>query len=115
VTVKDKVGRRRYIAFRVETESRPSRDEMAEAIRRAAGPPEEGVEGPRLVVWTPRGGLVRCAHTAKEQTIALLRGIDQVAGREARVETLGTSGTIRRARRKYLEGEKSGRLREASK
>jgi len=104
VTVKDRVGRQRYIAFRVESRRTPSQTDLADALRAAAAAlPAES--RPRLVLWRDGQGLVRCPHTAKEPTIALVRGITAVGGQAVTVQTLGTSGTIRRARRKYLEPE----------
>jgi len=101
MTVKDKVGRQRYVAFRVRSRQPLSRAEIGEAIRRAVAPPEAA--RPTLILWRDGLGLVKCAHTAKEATIALLRSLDTAAGAPITVETLGTSGTIRRARAKYLE------------
>jgi len=47
-------------------------------------------------------GLVRCTNLDKPRAIERLRGLDAIAGEPVRVVTLGTSGTIRRARAKYL-------------
>jgi RNase P/RNase MRP subunit POP5 len=47
-------------------------------------------------------GLVRCTHRQKEATIDALRAIRVIAGVAVQVTTLGTSGTIRAATRKYL-------------
>ena len=101
MTVKDRVGRQRYIAFRVVSPRPVSKGEMGEAIRRAAAPAEAGRL--TLILWRDGLGLVKCPHTAKEATIALLRGLITAGTAPIRVETLGTSGTIRRARAKYLD------------
>ena len=102
MVVKDRVGRNRYIAFRIEGRRRVTPPEFTEALRGAAAS-VPAPERPRLVLLAGDRGLVRCRHTAKEATIALLRAVTKAGGGPVRVETLGTSGTIRRARRKYLE------------
>ncbi|MEK6851201.1 MAG: hypothetical protein AABY30_01540, partial [Candidatus Thermoplasmatota archaeon] len=61
---------------------------------RSAGP-----EALRLVEYDGARGLVGCAHTAKDETIAFLNALTIGV---SRVRTTGTSGTIRRARQKYL-------------
>lgn len=55
-----------------------------------------------LIEFDGTHGIVRCPHTAKEATIALLAGMDRVGDVPVDVETLGTSGTIRRCRAKFL-------------
>jgi len=87
--------RYRYIAFRVEAARIFSEDEIREALRTLSG-------RPRLVHFRQDGGLVRCVHTEKEATIASLRGLGSIAGEPVRVATLTTSGTIRKALRRYL-------------
>ena len=47
-------------------------------------------------------GLVRTTHLTKDAAIRAMVAIDTVAGERVRVTTVGTSGTIRAATRKYL-------------
>ncbi len=64
---------------------------------------DTGVVKPWLTVFEHNMGILRCAHWGKDAAIRLLRSIDTM-GREARpvrVRTLGTSGTIRTAKRKF--------------
>ena len=82
--------RDRYIAFSVSPPVDRSR--LLAALRSAS--PEL-----RLVEYDGARGLVGCAHTDKDDAIAFLNG---VAIGQSRVRTTGTSGTIRKARRKYL-------------
>lgn len=99
--VKDRVGRNRYVAFRVEGGAALSRDQVIEALREAAhGLPEDA--RPWLIRWRGGEGVVRCGHRHKETVLDLLRSLRRIGGREVRVETLGTSGTVRKAVRKYL-------------
>ncbi len=73
-----------------------------QALREASlGLPE--ASRPWLVALEGGQGIVRCPHTAKEEAIRMLQGIRRVGGAPVRVRTLGTSGTIRRARRKYMD------------
>ena len=108
MVVKDKVGRRRYIVFHIETEhSEPfGRNEVIYAIKgslRRLGLDPEHVK-PWLTVFANNYGILRCAHTAKDDAIECLRAIRTLGrGRHAVVvHTLGTSGTIKAAKRKYL-------------
>jgi RNase P/RNase MRP subunit POP5 len=50
-------------------------------------------------------GLIRCHHLDKEKTISLLHSIKWVgkAKNPATIQTIGTTGTIRSARKKYLD------------
>ena len=90
MVVRDRVGRNRYIAFAVSPPIPKAR--LAAALR---GSPQ----ALRLVEYDGARGLVRCPHTAKDATIAFLNAL-RIG--DARVETTGTSGTIRKAKAKYL-------------
>jgi RNase P/RNase MRP subunit POP5 len=50
-------------------------------------------------------GLVRCHHKDKEKTIELLQSIDTIgrSKKHVKIITLGTTGTIKSARKKYLD------------
>ena len=90
----------RYVVFRVEPAA--TRAAFAEAVRTAC----EAIPGPvapSLVLYHAGAGLVRCGHRQKDSVIAALNGITQVGTRAAAVRTVGTSGTIRKAREKYLD------------
>jgi len=94
--------RYRYIAFRVDG-SRPfRREEVLEALRTTT---------PRLWLVDFAGtlGLVRTTHLEKDAAIHVLNDIGSVGGEQVRVTTVGTSGTIRAATRKYLDPGGSAR------
>jgi RNase P/RNase MRP subunit POP5 len=55
-----------------------------------------------LVTFDGTMGLVRTTNAEKDAAIAALRSIETIGGHPARVVTMGTSGTIRAATRKYL-------------
>jgi len=75
--------------------SRPFRqDELLASLRATT---------PRLwlVEFDGTAGLVRTTNVEKDAAIRALNGIDTLAGERVRVTTVGTSGTIRAATRKY--------------
>jgi RNase P/RNase MRP subunit POP5 len=59
-------------------------------------------ERPWLVDFRGSEGLVRTTNFDKDATIRGLTVLGSIAGEHVRITTLGTSGTIRRAREKYL-------------
>jgi len=96
--------RKRYIAFEVYAEREINRREMDYAIQQFLERlPEEMVKRPLLTVFKDNKGIVLCAHLEKEKTIEMLQSIDAVGKEriEVEVRTLGTSGTIKGAK-KYL-------------
>jgi RNase P/RNase MRP subunit POP5 len=91
VTVREKTGRNRYVAFVVTPPAPKTR--LLAALKASPG------ERPWLVLYDGTRGLMRCAHTSKEATLVFLNALrvdDSV------VRTTGTSGTIRKARQKFL-------------
>ncbi len=101
MVVKDATGRSRYIAFTVEAERPPSPTALAAALDEALGPVLRDRVQPRVIEFDGAWGILRCAHTLKDEAIAALRGLRAVDGEAVRVVTVGTSGTLRKARRKY--------------
>lgn len=101
----DKTLRKRYIAFSVEAPRDVSRKEFISAIRKNA-PEQDKWERmePWLTVFENNKGILRCRHTGCEEAILLLNSIESI-GRERvkiKVRTLGTSGTIKKAKSRYL-------------
>lgn len=87
MTVKDLVGRVRYVAFRVARGGSLSRPVLAAAL------PSEA----KLTRFDGTYGIVKTGHASAGSVRAALSAIALVEGREVRVETLATSGTIRGA------------------
>ncbi len=87
--------RYRYIAFRLEGPRRFRREEVLEFLRGTT-------PRLRLVEFDGTLGLVRTTHLEKDAAIHALVRVEAMAGVPIRVTTLGTSGTIRAATRKYL-------------
>jgi RNase P/RNase MRP subunit POP5 len=101
----DKTLRKRYIAFSVESPRDISRKEFISAIRMKA-PEQDKWEKmePWLTVFENNKGILRCTHKGCEEAISLLNSIESI-GRERvkiKVRTLGTSGTIKKAKSRYL-------------
>jgi RNase P/RNase MRP subunit POP5 len=91
--------RRRYVGFRVSVEdgSVPDRKAMVEAMdgaSRAMGLPDRR----RLTVFTGHLGIAKCEHRELGAMVQALTSIDDVGGSPARVETLVSSGTIKKVK-----------------
>ena len=83
------------MAFRVEAPRALAREEVLEALHALPEPLW-------LVDFDHPKGLARCTHLRKDATIDELRSLTSIGGVAVRVATLGTSGTIRAATRRYL-------------
>jgi RNase P/RNase MRP subunit POP5 len=104
VVVKDRVGRSRYVAFEVTSEDLVGTGDLIATFKRASDKYENGERiRPWLIMFEKGKGIVRCAHKSKDECINLLQSIRGVGGKDVKIRTLGTSGTVRGARRKYLE------------
>lgn len=102
---KIKTERKRYIAFKVHSPRIISRNEFIAAIREYILSKNDWNRiKPWLTIFENNEGILRCVHTNKDEAIHLLTSINAV-GKEkipVNVETLGTSGTIKKAKRNYL-------------
>ena len=87
----------RYVVFQIESEVSVSEEAMVVALA-AAFPGRV----PKLVVFQRDSGIVRCLNTTKDETIRRLNAMRAIDKRPVVVRTIGTSGTIRKAREKYL-------------
>lgn len=86
MTVRDDVGRTRYVAFRLHG-GPLARPALAGALPKEA----------RLTRYDGTYGILRCLHRDRDALLPVLMGIRRIGEREVRVETLATSGTIRAA------------------
>ena len=59
-------------------------------------------KGIRLIRFDGKNGIVKCKHTEKENTIKLLNSISNISAKKVKVETFGTSGTIKALIRKHM-------------
>ncbi|NOZ58982.1 MAG: hypothetical protein GXO66_05340 [Euryarchaeota archaeon] len=100
--------RKRYIAFCVESDRAFSREEVARAIFSSAlsmfG--EAGVAEMSLTLLDfdegEQEGFVVCSHRSVAQAIAALSLVSEISGERVHLRSLGTSGTVRALRRKFL-------------
>lgn len=86
VTVRDKVGRTRYVAFRLEG------GPIARPALAGALPPYA-----KLTRFDGTWGLLRTTHRDRDALLAFLAEPRRLGGRDVTVTTLATSGTIRKA------------------
>ncbi|HEY7587716.1 MAG TPA: Rpp14/Pop5 family protein [Thermoplasmata archaeon] len=87
--------RYRYVAFRVESSRAFSREEVRAALR-------DLPDRPWLVDFEGSEGLARATNLTKDAVVEALNSLRRIGPEAVRVTTLGTSGTIRKARAKYL-------------
>lgn len=89
----------RYVGFHVHPEQGPPPDRraMVEVLDRAFR--EARLEDrKRLTVFTGTVGIARCERSELDTMRRALASIDRVDGRPARVETVVTSGTIKKVK-----------------
>lgn len=107
MVVKDRVGRSRYIAFLVSSKEEVRTGDLISTIKKAVDKYEDAEKiRPWIIMFEKGKGIARCSHTAKDECINLLRSIRSVGGQSVQIRTLGTSGTVKGARKKYLEGRR---------
>ena len=98
MVVKDKRGRRRYVAFEtsesIDAET-VSREIISSAVRL-------GVRPPKLIQFEGRRGIVRSSEPEKEATIELL------GAAALPIRTLRTSGTLKTLRERYFTPKSKG-------
>jgi RNase P/RNase MRP subunit POP5 len=94
MTVRDEVGRTRYVAFRVEAAGPVSRGAMQDALP----------QGAKLTRFDGKHGIARTLHTQAAALVAALAAVTKVGGQPVTIRTLVTSGTLRAAARRLPEG-----------
>ena len=55
-----------------------------------------------VVRFNGKAGIVRCSHMQKDNTINFLKNIKKINDQRVKVETLGTSGTIKSLIKKHM-------------
>jgi len=98
MVVKDKRGRRRYVAFET-SESMDAETVSHEIISSAV---RLGVRPPKLIQFEGRRGIVRSLEPEKEATLELLNSA------ELPMKTLRTSGTLKTLRKRYFAPKMKG-------
>jgi len=102
VTVKDRVGRTRYVVVRVEG-GPVSRSAFGSILGDA-----------RLTRFDGTFGIVRTTHRAVAALVERLRGVTSAGGKPVTITTLSTSGTLRAAA-KRLPADSPAASRAASR
>ena len=100
MTVKEKRGRRRYIAFKVISDKGVYREDLLFALR--ASSTKMGITTPKLIQFDEMKGIVRCSNLDKEVTIQLLHDVGRTIDNGFELETLRTSGTLKTLRNRYF-------------
>jgi RNase P/RNase MRP subunit POP5 len=95
MVVKEKRGRRRYIAFRVD--SKISDGELLATLNATLTP--LGIKVPKVMQFDGRMGIIRCSPLDKDKVISALT---ERSDPRYRIETLSTSGTLLTLREKYF-------------
>jgi RNase P/RNase MRP subunit POP5 len=106
MVVKDRRGRRRYIAFRVVSDSPVSAQVMTTMLNDTSD--DLGIRAPRLIDFDGTLGIVRCSNLEKEGILRMLADIDSTAYKCIRIESLRTSGTLKTLREKYRPHVRGG-------
>jgi RNase P/RNase MRP subunit POP5 len=91
--------RKRYVGFRVTVDQGPAPDRRAMVVSldracRAVNLPD----AKRLTVFTGHLGIAKCVHTEAAALVRALSSIDRIGDRSASVETVVTSGTIKKVK-----------------
>ncbi|MCU0859732.1 MAG: Rpp14/Pop5 family protein [Thermoplasmata archaeon] len=97
----------RYIAFRVDADVPPARNDFLSSLLSRSRGTSLG-DRFRITVFEPEVGILKVPHRLKDDAIEVLASVDSVRGRPCRVTTLRTSGTIKTLKEKYLPGKPSG-------
>lgn len=94
MTVRDRTGRKRYIAFEIVSDGGSlSRGKLAKAIDERTG--ELGMKcRPEVILISNGKGIVRANHRDLEEVLSILNSFSDDA-RDFKLKTIRTSGTIR--------------------
>ncbi len=100
--------RKRYIVFEVLSSVAFKEDEVSEAIMQAMhtyvgdlGMARAGLQFPK---WKENKGIARVNHTSADLLKASFTFINSIKNKRAIVRSLGTSGILIKAQKKYMAG-----------
>ncbi len=120
MVVKSKVGRRRYIVFRIHSNRTITKGDLITYLRYALEQNLFSIDNqslssnkslnkfnrmPWVIFIRNNIGIIRCHHLDTKNTIALLNSFNSILSDKQlfKITTLGTTGTIKSARKKYLD------------
>jgi RNase P/RNase MRP subunit POP5 len=95
MVVKERRGRRRYIAF--QTDRYIPTEELMAVLTSVFVP--RGIKAPKIIQFDGTRGIIRCSSTDKG---AVIEALAQRVGGDPSIRTLSTSGTLRTLREKYF-------------
>ena len=55
-----------------------------------------------IIRFDGKQGIIRCKHTSKDDTITLLKSITEINNHKVKIDTVGTSGTIKSLVKKHM-------------
>lgn len=87
MTVRDRVGRTRYVAFRIVEGGPLPRGALSGALPAFA----------KLTRFDGAYGVLRTNHRDRDELVRVLKSTLRVQAKDVRLETLTTSGTLRKA------------------
>lgn len=92
----------RYIAFKIEGDTPFARNDFLGSFLQATkGAPVH--DAFRITVFEGDFGILKVRHTLKADAIRALSALDSVRGKQCKVVTLKTSGTIKTLKEKYKD------------
>lgn len=95
MVVKEKRGRRRYVAF--HTDRKITDEELLAAFTATFAP--KGIKVPKVMQFDGSKGIFRCPPSDKDR---VLEALAQRPANDFALVTLSTSGTLRTLREKYF-------------
>jgi RNase P/RNase MRP subunit POP5 len=95
MVVKEKRGRRRYVAF--QTDRRITDEELLAALTSTFSP--KGIKVPKVIQFDGHKGIFRCSPRDKDR---VLEALAQRPVNVFSLITLSTSGTLKTLREKYF-------------
>ena len=103
--------RNRYIYFQIISNSEDKKFSKDEIIKKIKSQCISILKtnsyslGIRLIKFDGTNGIIKCKHIEKDNTIKLLKSIEEISSNKVTVETFGTSGTIKALIRKYMNNK----------
>ena len=92
MTVKAKVGRKRYVVFKLDSPREVARGELIHAFNKLPSKPY-------LIILEPNGGIVRYTHSKQARTLEDLEGTHRVGRDEVSIGTVRVAGSIKKAKK----------------
>ncbi len=102
MVVKAKVGKCRYISYRIISKKSITHTEFLRELYSCEDKENLQKMKFRSIFFNGHYGVVKCSHIYKDTIIQLLISIRNISNENVTISTLGTSGTIKKCIQKYL-------------